>query len=337
MSGYVRPIPQWLIPEGSWVAERPHRGEPTRGACAANDSEGTADRMPTQTIAITACDDPGMPSSTSQHPYRHVAVALDGSERALRALPVARGVARLFDADLWLVTVADSLDAEACLAHARRQAGAGAGAVREVVLEGDDPAAALGRFDDEHPETLLCMSTRGRSPATRAVLGAVASAVVRHSSQALLLVGPSCREDVGEISGFLIVCLDGTPGGEAVLPWVDRWAGSTGLTVAPLRVTYPLPDPEARIPPSADQFDDLAYSGRITRRLEAAGHQVVDLSHADPDPATAIITTAERLPGSIAVMASTDRHPAAAALLGSTAAEVLRRSPVPVLLASREG
>jgi nucleotide-binding universal stress UspA family protein len=263
----------------------------------------------------------------SHDPYRRVAVALDGSERALRALPTARGVARLFGADLWLVTVADAVDAQARLARARQVAGAGA--VREVILGGGDPAAVLGRFDDEHPEVLLCMSTRGRSPLRQAVLGAVASAVVRHSNQALVLVGPSCRHDLDEFTGFLIVCLDGKPGGESVLPWVDRWARSSGLTLAPLRVTYPLVEPEARIPPSADQFEELAYSGRITRQLEAAGHRVVDLSHADPDPATAIVRAAERAPGSILAMASTDRHPVADTVLGSTSGRGAAAQPRP--------
>jgi nucleotide-binding universal stress UspA family protein len=95
-------------------------------------------------------------------------------------------------------------------------------------------------------------------------------------------------------------------------------------------------EPGTRIPPSVEQVDELAYSGRISRRLEVVGHRVVDLRHADPNPAGAIVATAERVPGSIVAMASTDRHPLADAVLGSAAAEVLRRSPAPVLLVSRE-
>jgi nucleotide-binding universal stress UspA family protein len=121
------------------------------------------------------------------------------------------------------------------------------------------------------------------------------------------------------------------------LAWAERWSTGAGMALALLHATYPLPEPEARIPPTLAQLDELAYLTRVARRLEAEGHRVRRLGGQHPDPAAAIVEAAAERPGSLVAMASADRGPLAQVVVGSTTAEVLRRSPVPVLLASRVG
>jgi nucleotide-binding universal stress UspA family protein len=269
-------------------------------------------------------------------PYRHVAVAVDGSDRATDALGPARRIARLHDVGLWLVTVArpgDRSEAEAVLAAASRRAG---DLVRDVtVLVGEDPAAVLGRFDDEHPEALLCLTTRGRRPLARAVLGSVATRVVAHSSQVVALVGPRCDLGGDEQINRIVVSLDGSTECEAILPWVTAWSTAASLPMILVHVVYPLVPPGARIPPTREQMDELGYLRRIARQLEDDGHDVLDLVIQHPDPPDAIVDVVRDFPRSVVAAASTDRQPFAEVFARSTTATVLRSSTAPVLVASR--
>jgi nucleotide-binding universal stress UspA family protein len=269
-------------------------------------------------------------------PYRRVAVAVDGSDRALDALGPALRLARLHDAALQVVTVArpgDRAGAEAILATAARRAGDVT--VEATVLEGEDPAATLGRFDDEHPETLLCLTTRVQRPIARAVLGSVAAGVVAHSTQVVALVGPRC--DLGGDAPIdqMVVSLDGSDEAEAILPWAEAWSGAISLPITLVHVVYPLVPPEAAVAPTAAQMDELRYLRRVAREMQADGHAVRDLVVQHPDPPGAIIDVVEGLPRSVVAAASTDRHPFTEVIVRSTTATVLRASTAPVLVASR--
>lgn len=269
-------------------------------------------------------------------PYRDVAVAVDGSARSLDALGPARRLARLHGAGLSLVTVArpgDRSGAEAILASTADQAG---DAVHHAtVLEGEDPAEALGRFDDEHPETLLCLTTRGRHPLARTVLGSVAAGVVAHSSQVVALVGPRCDLGDDEPVDRMVVSLDGSVEGEAILPWAEAWSRAVSVPMTLVHVVYPLVPPEAGVAPAQDQLDELGYLRGIRRRLQADGCDVTGLVVQHPDPPDAIVDVVQGFPRVVVAGASTDRHPFTEVFARSTTATVLRASTAPVLVASR--
>jgi nucleotide-binding universal stress UspA family protein len=269
-------------------------------------------------------------------PYRHVAVAVDGSDRALDALGPAQRLARLHGAGLWLVTVGrpdGRAEAEEVLAVAGHRAG---DLVQEAtVLVGDDPGAVLGRFDDEHPEALLCLTTRGRRPLARAVLGSVAARVVAHSSQVVALIGPRCELGADEHIDRVVVSLDGSTEGEAILPWATAWSTAASLPMVLVHVVYPLVPPEAGVAPTVAQMDELGYLRRVARQLEDRGHDVLDLVIQHPDPPDAIVDVVRDFPRSVVAAASTDRHPFTEVFGRSTTATVLRSSSAPVLVASR--
>lgn len=265
--------------------------------------------------------------------YHRVAVPLDGSERALAAIGPAQRLARLHDAELELVTVVDDgSDPAARLAAGRSVAGRHAST---TTLHHDDPAAGLARFDRDNPETLMCLTTRGRHPLAAAVLGSVAQALVTRTSQAVVLVGPACDRSAEPPIEQLVVCLDGTPEGEAILPWATSWGRATNVSLALLHVIYPLVDPEARVPPTMEQRDQIQYLAAQARRLREASLDVGDHLVQDTHPASAIIDRLDHLPRSLVAIATTDRHPVARALVGSTTAEVLRSATAPILVASR--
>lgn len=267
--------------------------------------------------------------------YERIAVCLDGSSRALDAIGPARRLARLHGARLWLVTVDDGYDdprerLDLDLLPDDDLVGG------SIVLDMQDSTAeTLGRFDDQHPETLLCLTTRGRHPLARSLLGSVAGAVVRHSSQAVALVGPRCsKEDVPPISSF-IVALDGSAEAEVALDWAAKWSATTTMPLALVQVIHPLPPPEAGIASSNDTSENLRYLPQVAQRMRADGHDVVSLGTQDPEPPEAIIEAAQKFDRSVIFMAPTDRLPAAQVALGSTTSTVVRGSPVPVVVVSR--
>jgi nucleotide-binding universal stress UspA family protein len=268
-------------------------------------------------------------------PYRGVAVALDGSGRAIDAVGPARRIAKLHGAELSLVTVAPAGErrrAAEMLEAAKDRVG---GVDEIVVIDDDDAAAALGRFDDEHPEILLCLTTRGRRPLVRTLLGSVATDVVAHSRQALALIGPRCGLQDDQPIRRIIACLDGTAEGEAILLWATRWATLTGRKLILAHVVYPVEASEVTGTLSHDGLDTLSYLRDVANRLQEDGRAVIDLVIEHTDPPVAIVDLVQDLPYSIVAVASTDRHPFSEVFARSTTAEVLRSSNAPVLVASR--
>jgi nucleotide-binding universal stress UspA family protein len=188
--------------------------------------------------------------------YARIVVPVDGSDDALAALGPARRLARLHQAQLSLVTVAtpdttaEEEEIETIVAAGQRAAGDPAPEV--IVLRSMDAASELARLSRDHPEALLCLRTRAR-PHVAGLLGSVAGELLRISEGAVAFVGPSC--DVADTSPIrrLLVCLDGTSAGEAVLPWATRWSAATGVPLVLVRVVYPLVEPAARVPPTEAQ------------------------------------------------------------------------------------
>jgi nucleotide-binding universal stress UspA family protein len=266
--------------------------------------------------------------------YTRVAVALDGSDRALEALGPAHRLCRLHRAALWLVAVVspDSATEQSTLIRTAARVSVELIA-NTLIIRGVDPAAELARFQREHPDALLCLMTRARGLLGRVMFGSVAAELVRQSDRAIALVGPSC--DSGDTTTIrrLLVCVDGTPAGEAVLPWATAWSVSTGVPLALVHVVYPLVDPAARLPPTEKQLDELAYVRHLARRLERDGHRVADVTVQHPSAADAIVDLAADVPGALIALAKPSTDFSIGGLHASMAARVLRGSTVPVVLA----
>jgi nucleotide-binding universal stress UspA family protein len=270
--------------------------------------------------------------------YDRVLVPIDGSARASRAIGHGQRLARLHDASLWLVAVATPdfghRDAEMALEQA---AGGHTPSPRTTIIEGDDAAVELARLDREHPRALVCMSTRGHRGTRRAFLGNVSAAVVRRSDQAVVLIGPRCRTAADTPINRLIVSLDGTEEGEAVLEWAIPWVDATRLQLILTHVVYPLVPPAARIPPTGDQLAELGYLAGVRDRLRTSGHEVIDMTIQHPDTPDAIADLAEGHSDCIVAVATSGPGPLTELVAGSNAWRVAASSTVPVLLVSRPG
>jgi len=160
---------------------------------------------------------PGNASQRSIHllsdPIAAVIVPLDGSELAERAIPYALAFAEEYhrlllltrvvkpvvsyltpEASTVLVETEEENEHEALLylRETRKRVAKQATQPVQMTLRIGQPADEIRQLFDSHPGSLLVMSTHGRTGVTRAVLGSVATAVMRHTLGPMLMIPPHC-------------------------------------------------------------------------------------------------------------------------------------------------
>jgi nucleotide-binding universal stress UspA family protein len=268
--------------------------------------------------------------------YQRIAVPLDGSELAYNALGPARRIAAVHGASLMLVVVAtaDVPDPAAVVEEAERRIGS---PTHSLIIPHDNAAEALGDFDAADPRTLICMTTKGKGALRRALLGSTALSVVEHSPHAVVLIGPHCDLNSTAPIEHVVICVDGTPEAEVIIPWAMAWATTTATAILLLKVVYPVGQPGASDPPSRSFIAELNYLSDLTQRLEVAGTELRQITLAHQNPSDAIHETTANYHD--ALIAVTTSHPSRLTELleGSTAADVIRRASTPVLIASQHG
>jgi len=154
---------------------------------------------------------PGAVPARMASPFERIAVAVDGSETAARALEVAIDLAKRYDGELLVVSVAPLPPVfsspheplvpaavpespapayreliDRAVASARR---AGLSRVQGVCEEGVVVDELLSQVR-EHRSDLLVVGSRGLSAAKRFVLGSVSEALVTHAPCPVLVVRP---------------------------------------------------------------------------------------------------------------------------------------------------
>ncbi|CAN5807832.1 hypothetical protein BH23CHL2_BH23CHL2_04640 [soil metagenome] len=159
---------------------------------------------------------------------RTIVIPLDQSENAERAIPVAQGLAKQFDAELLLVSVFEipaeytewagqhvedeswtkrRWNIEAYLASVAKQLRPLS--VSTVILTGMDPAVEIHDALSEMDDVILVISTQGRSGIKRLVLGSTASRIIQLATYPLIIVPADCEEYPESISKILLP-LDGS-------------------------------------------------------------------------------------------------------------------------------
>lgn len=288
-----------------------------------------------------------------------IAVTLDGSEFAERALPAAAAISRLFDATLTLISVLPARGALRVLPKGRSsgnpmEAGQaeiedylgrlasqyrGKGVRTEFYVAAGPVAQAIDVLTRELAVDLLVMSTHGRSGISRFMLGSNASAAIQLLRLPVLLLRPQALNQ-GDLPAVrkVLVTLDGSSFAERVLPWVRRVSDVTGAQVLLLQVPE-VPDP-ALYGAMADAVDELRaqaeinarrYVERITDQLRVAGMLVQPLVEGSR-PATTILDVAEREQVDLIMLATHGRGGMDRLMVGSVADRVVHHSQCPVLL-----
>jgi nucleotide-binding universal stress UspA family protein len=121
----------------------------------------------------------------------------------------------------------------------------------------------------------------------------------------------------------ILTALDGTRASESILPFLETLLASQDANVTLVRVT---PGKS-----TARALEAHTYLSRLAERLRAKG-AVVDIHVLSGKPAPMIVDMAVRGNYALIVMGSRGKSGLKRLLLGSVAEEVLRRSPLPVLI-----
>jgi nucleotide-binding universal stress UspA family protein len=260
-------------------------------------------------------------------PLERVAVPLDGSTFARRALGPARLLATRLGVPVQLVAVRYGerrVDVETELQGYAWEAGIG---VPEVVVVGDDlgsPPVLLA--DRLTAGTLVCMTTHARHGVGRAVLGSVAEELIRSLHRPIVLVGPEV--DVERLLPFdeMLVCIDGSAASQAVLPEAVPIAARLGSKVRLVQVVHPDATVRARQQAEGAILDEEAFA-RVVQSIMTVPARGETVASGDPAAAIADLATS----GSLVALVTHARRGLARAVLGSTSAAIVHRAAVPVM------
>lgn len=262
-----------------------------------------------------------------------ILVPLDGSTEAESALPLSAPLfrARPVRLTLFRVTAPDESATEARGYLERvRSALRPHDVVAGVKTEWGNAAeeilwlAKSGGFD------LIAMTTHGRGGIRRLFGGSVAEEVVRHADIPVLLNRPG--QPVPPWTRF-VVPLDGSPLAERILPDALRLAKLFGAELHFLEAVMPpvVLGGEGGMIPYLPPADPTPYLRTLCEK--AAHERVAALPVAREGLATQeILRYLEEAKAGLVCMTTHGRSGLARAAFGSTAEQILRRSPCPVLL-----
>jgi nucleotide-binding universal stress UspA family protein len=246
-----------------------------------------------------------------------ILVPVDGSPGSEAILPALLPLVRSRPSEITLLRVVEEPDladaARAALHHSAR--GLLLDGIRAVSrLEWGRPADEIDYLARPIRHDLLAMATHGRAGLRRAFLGSTAEDVLRRARIPVLLNRPG--GGVGDWTK-IVLALDGSPLAEDVLQDVEPLALALKATVHVLHVTAPnVPEPDL-----ASVFERLAERGIPAIPARAVGA-----------PAAGITRYLEESRAGLLAMTTHGRSGLARALAGSVAEDVIRSSPVPVLV-----
>jgi len=285
--------------------------------------------------------------------YTRILVPLDGSTLAEQVLPYVRILGNGFRAPVELLRLVDSVPA------GRANAGTGSEArsylegvaaslrkegvtVSSTVREGD-AASCIVTEAGKNPDTLVAMSTHGRSGITRWVLGSVMDKVLQATTSPLLIVRSHHQEDSAPDVKLetVILPLDGSALAEQALPHAVALARALGLKVTLVRV----------IPPPGQYYIDIAYPpglhddlprqveqeavdylAQVRQKLSQEGVSTVQRHLMRGHPATAIVDFAQEVQHNLVAMTTHGRSGVGRWVLGSVTDRVVQHSGGPVLV-----
>jgi len=298
--------------------------------------------------------------------YEKILVPLDGSELAEVALPYAEALAGRLGSEVVLVHVCESAQEQYHHMHqlyiGKMVAATKSGAkkylekpgdksitVRSAVLDGH-PAERIVDFADEEDIDLIIIATHGWSGVRRWVLGSVADKVMRATKRPVALIrAKGIHPHVPEKGAMnkILVPLDGSKEGEAVIPYVEELASRlkgelTLLHVVPqASPVYAIPGETAQIPYTQAEVELLkvnagSYLEKVANALKDK-HIEVKSEVKVGNTGHEIIKLADEVHADLVAMSTHGWSGVTRWALGSTADKVLNGGNTPLLLVRSPG
>ena len=272
--------------------------------------------------------------------FGDVIVPIDGSEASSHALDVGAVIARANHSKLHVMAyTTESHDPASFLPAIEYVAEVGDRHGLRPYLTVEALSSTVARqilqTVEERPGSLVCLSSHGRTR-TAAYFGSVTAELLQQQTAPILVCGP--KYEPGhfhfEMSGPLVVAVDGTEHSETILPIAESWSVVFGLPLEVVTVLPPTRSPGPVATYKNDDVSDVGYVRSVARGVgevtaKAAGFEVLH----DEKPARAIVDEAiERNATAIAMAThATGTHLRFSS--PSVTAEVIKRSPIPVLTA----
>lgn len=259
---------------------------------------------------------------------QHLIVPIDGSDASWRAFDVAIALAKRADTTVEAVEVVfeddEVRDATSRLADGVEGRDTGPVDVKITVPIADvGVAASITSLVEGSEGSVVVMASHGRGRAA-ALMGSITEELLLQTFGPVLVVGP--ESSVPDFVENIIVGVDGSEHSESVLGLAAAWAIELGVTPWIVEVI----DPRERRP--AD-VNDTNYVSRLASKMKAdSGHTVEFEALNHTNAADALCEFAEGLRAAVIVCATHGRTGLARMVVGSTAANVVRHAPCPVLI-----
>jgi nucleotide-binding universal stress UspA family protein len=264
---------------------------------------------------------------------RQIVVPLDHSTLAERAVGIARTVAAETGASIRLIAVAPSTEVGPTTAYLA--------SVAKSLLPGSEPEVEvidadigesvadclLGAVGTAASDTLVCMSTHGRSGIGSALMGSTAEDVLRCASQPVLLLGHRCELPWPGHRRGLLVPIDGSDRSHELLAPVAEMVNRSGLQPIVVKVAHSFDVEDAH-----DPMAGLEEAGRILADLGVEAKLVHRFASNVP---IALTEAAREWGAALIVMASYVKPGAARTLVGSVTMRTIHEAPCPVLVYPR--
>ncbi len=277
-----------------------------------------------------------------------ILVPLDGSPLAEQVLPYVSILGKAFGSSVNLFRVFDPVPEEMSDPAHGIYIDRLASAVRNTAIEyleriknsaaelGDavstsahegDAASLIVNEAAKDPNTLIAMSTHGRSGITRWVMGSVTDKVLRATTNPLLIVRARPQEGSEQSSASvhidnLVVPVDGSPRAEEVLPHLVALSKSIGGMVSLVRV----------VPSRDGESEANTYVSEVAARLRQEGVSLVEDQVRQGEPAGELLDMLQSSPHTLVAMTTRGRSGLERWVLGSVTDRVVRHSGTPVLV-----
>lgn len=266
--------------------------------------------------------------------YQRILVPLDGSRYSEEVIPYAAGLASAHGTSLVLMRVVDkAADKVEATDYVEKLAGA-YGAQGQCVLAAGDVADTVLDEAQRQAQTLVAMTSRGRSGLLEAVLGSVAQRVVRGSAAPVLVYHPigSDNLDVSAVKiGSVVLPLDGSELSEAMAGEAAEFAAWLGATLEVVRVVEE-PLSASQVGGDGVGLESGYVRSQATALAERYGVRINwDVLYGN-DPAAAIAGYLAGRCDVILSMVTRRERALEVALLGSVTSGCVRRAGVPVLM-----
>jgi nucleotide-binding universal stress UspA family protein len=212
--------------------------------------------------------------------------------------------------------------------------------ITTVNLDTDQPLAdAVAKAATDRGAELVVMTTHGRGPLTRFLIGSVADETIRYSPVPVLVIrveesesseSPAPDLTVRPILRQVLIPLDGSPLAEKILPAAAKLAKCFSADLGLLAVTDPNAEPAAVF--SHDGATATEYLQRIASEVaQRDGVKPIQMVRSG-SPVGTIVATSQELGDTAVALATHGRAGLSRLFLGSVADEVIRSASGPVLV-----